>query len=51
MGTILSCFGVIVVILLAVAVIVVWVYVISVVTYRVCEKIGEYIERKFKGWF
>lgn len=48
---VLSFLGIIVLISLVVAVVAVWVYVISALTYRICERIGEYIERRFRRWY
>ena len=48
---ILGFLGALVIISLGVAFITVWVYVITAVTYRICERIREYIERKFRKWY
>ena len=47
---ILCYLGIIVLVSLEVAAITIWVYVIAMMSYHACGKIGEYIERKFKGW-
>lgn len=48
---ILGFLGAMALISLVVALITIWVYVIVGVTYHICERIREYIERKFRRWY